>query len=226
MPRSQLTSTNGKSRLTGQKRRQYNYPSKYAQKKWNYAPYGQMGGSIITRIQQVTYLGDVTAVAADVLENYSFRLADLPNHTDFQALYDMYRIVKVVLFFTPLSNQSAFSATGSNRVGMMYTCKDYNSIDAPASVNEILSFQTCKFTPCYEKHVRSIKPQLVAKTIPPGEDIAQTIPYSPSGNPWINIDNESEYYASIKMGIVHSGSNTSLGFSVNAIYHVEFKNVK
>ena len=72
MPRSQLTQTYGK-RLTGQKRRNYNYPLKYYFKKWNQAPGGQNGGTI-TKIRQVTNLGFIqtTDVSGDAMDCYAF----------------------------------------------------------------------------------------------------------------------------------------------------------
>ena len=69
----QLIVTYGK-RLTGQKRRNYNYPSKYYFKKWNQAPGGQNGG-IITKIRQVTNLGFIqtTDVSGDTVDCFAFR---------------------------------------------------------------------------------------------------------------------------------------------------------
>ena len=72
-------------RLTGQKRRNYNYPSKYFVKKWNQAPGGQNGGTI-TKIRQVTNLGFIqtTDVSGDAVDCFAFRLRDLPNHEDYK----------------------------------------------------------------------------------------------------------------------------------------------
>jgi len=233
MPRTQLTSTAGKYgtsgyRLTGQKRRMYNYPSKYYSKKWSSAPGGQAGGTPITRIRQVTNLGFIQASTTDFLDCYAFRLLDLPNHADYQAMYDMYRIVKVIIHFIPFYNTCPVSgSTGQNKASILYTAKDYNSIDAPANADVVASYQTCKFSSTLEKHVRSIKPLLVAKTIPPGADAAQTLPYSPPNNVWINIDNDNEYYAGIKVALRASASGgANNGFYVEAEYHVEFKNIK
>ena len=225
MPRSQLTRTNGK-RLTGQKRRTYNYPSKYYIKKWSTAPGGQNGGTI-TRIRQVTNLGyiNTTNNGTDKCDTYAFRLADLPNHADYEAMYDMYRIVKVIVHFIPMFTQAAVSSTGQLMGTILYTAKDYNDINAPASADEVAAYQTCKFTSSLERHVRSIKPMLVAKTIPSGEDVAQTIPYSPDPNAWINIDNINEYYAGLKCAL-RGMINTAQGLWVEAEYHVEFKNIK
>ena len=45
------------------------------------------------------------------------------------------------------------------------------------------------------------KPLLIAQTIPPVGAAAQAIPYSPSLNAWLNIDNDNEYYAGIKVAL-------------------------
>lgn len=225
MPRSQLTQTYGK-RLTGQKRRNYNYPSKYFVKKWNQAPGGQNGGTI-TKIRQVTNLGFIqtTDVSGDAVDCFAFRLRDLPNHEDYKYMYDMYRIVKVIVHFLPRYTNANISANGGIKTSILYTAKDYNDINSPANADEVAAYQTAKFSLSTEKHVRSIKPLLVAQTIPPEGETAQAIPYSPSPNAWINIDNDNEYYAGIKVAL-RATTGYYQGFWVEAEYHVEFKNIK
>ena len=89
-------------RFSGRKRK-FSQPSKWANKRWATAPTGQMGGAI-TRTQQVTNLGYITCTNLDVTGQYDFKLEDLPNNHDFQTVFDMYRIVKVILHFIPLNN--------------------------------------------------------------------------------------------------------------------------
>ena len=89
-------------RFSGRKRK-FNQPSKWSNKRWSLAPGGQAGGAI-TKIQQVTNLGYITCTNLDVTGQYEFKLSDLPNNTDFQGVFDMYRIVKVILHFIPLNN--------------------------------------------------------------------------------------------------------------------------
>ena len=52
-----------------------------------------------------------------------------------------------------------------------------------------------------------------------------SIPYSPSPNAWLNIDNDNEYYAGIKVAL-RATTGYYQGFWVEAEYHVEFKNIK
>jgi len=209
-------------RFSGRKRK-FNQPSKWANKRWATAPTGQMGGAI-TRIQQVTNLGHITVTNLDVTGQYEFKLADLPNNTDFQGVFDMYRIVKVILHFIPLNNAIDITggvASGVQSGGMLYTCKDYNDVNNPATVSEVASYQTCKFTPSYEKHVRSIKPLLFAE-----DESGGNIPFQPANSTWVPINKDAQFYCGIKYGINASPDATRIKYQVIGQYHVEFKNVK
>jgi len=230
MPSTQLSVASssvpsyGRSNYSGQKRGRYNRNSKWSNKRWSTAPGGQSGGTI-TKISQVTNLGYITVTNLDVVGQYEFKLNDLPNDTDFEGIFDMYRIVKVILHFIPLNN--AIDIYGGNPVavqsgGMLYTCKDYNDINNPATVNEVAAYQTCKFTPSYEKHVRSIKPLLVPTDYVAGA----TIPFNPPNSTWVPIDKDEQPYAGIKYGINASPDGTRIKYQVIAQYHVEFKNIK
>ena len=209
-------------RFSGRKRK-FSQPSKWANKRWATAPTGQMGGAI-TRIQQVTNLGYITCTNLDVTGQYDFKLEDLPNNHDFQTVFDMYRIVKVILHFIPLNN--AIDIYGGNPPavqsgGMLYTCKDYNDVNNPATVSEVASYQTCKFTPSYEKHVRSIKPLLFSE-----DESGGNIPFQPANSTWIPITKDGLTYCGIKWGINASPDATRIKYQVIGQYHVEFKNVK
>ena len=128
----------------------------------------------------------------------------------------MYRIVKVILHFIPLNN--AIDIYGGNPPavqsgGMLYTCKDYNDINNPATVSEVASYQTCKFTPSYEKHVRSIKPLLLAE-----DESGGNIPFQPANSTWVPITKDAQPYCGIKYGINASPDATRIKFQVIGQY--------
>lgn len=190
--------------------------------RWTKAPRGQMGGTI-QKIQQVTNLGYLTITNADAFGAFSFKLADLPNSADLQGVYDMYRFVKIVVHFIPLNNAIDIKDPSSTlqAAGVLYSSKDYNDVTVPVNASEVASYQTCKFTPTYDKHIRSIKPKLIPQDL----ESQAVINFTPT-NPWVPTVNDNAIWAGLKFAINHSPDNSRIKYQVLCYYHIEFKNVK
>ena len=191
--------------------------------KWSTAPRGQMGGNVPYSIQQVTNFGYITATNADVHNAYTFKLNDLPNHADLEATFDQYRFKKVVIHFIPLNNVLDIkdATPASQSAGMLGTAKDYNDANAPATANEVFSYQNCKFSPTYERHVRSLKPKLLIQ-----EDGGfGGFGFNPT-NPWVPTAYNAVEWCGVKYSILHSPDNTRVKYQVMCVYHIEFQNVK
>jgi len=76
----------------------------------------------------------------------AFRLSDLPNATEFTALFDCYRIYKVETTFIPKYNVSDYSSGGSAYgLPTLYIVSDENSTANPASINELCQYKNCVF---------------------------------------------------------------------------------
>lgn len=76
----------------------------------------------------------------------SFLLSDLPNSSEFTALFDAYRIWKVETTFIPKYNVSDYSSGGAAYgLPTIYIASDENSTANPASINELCQYKNCVF---------------------------------------------------------------------------------
>lgn len=202
---------------------------KYQKTKWNSAPTGQAGGTV-TRIKQVVQFPDFVSAAANVdpvLTAFTFQLSDLDQVSTFADLYDMWRIDKIVMNFMPVYNCNppiveGTAGTGTKTGGgLLFTAKDYTNGDAPTSAQDVIQYQTVKWTPSYEPHWRSIKPQPIFEV----EGVVQ--PLVNNKNVWYSTDDTTGAYAGIKVAYVPSPiSGVEQRFQIVTTYHLSFKNVK
>jgi hypothetical protein len=202
---------------------------KYQKTKWNSAPTGQAGGTI-TKIKQHVQFGDIVSAAANtdpVLTAFTFQLSDLDQVSTYADLYDMWRIDKIIMNFTPVYNCNppvSSGALGAGTVtggGLLFTAKDYTNGDSPTNAAEVIQYQTVKWTPSYEAHWRSIKPQPFFEV----EGVVQ--PLVNNKNVWFSTNDTTGTYAGIKLAYVPSPvSGVEQRFAVVTTYHLSFKNVK
>lgn len=71
----------------------------------------------------------------------AFKLNDLPNFAEFQALFDTYRIWKVEVMFIPKYSMSDYSS-GGTAYGLptIYAAADRNDSTVPATINELCEY--------------------------------------------------------------------------------------
>ena len=73
--------------------------------------------------------------------NAQFRLSYLPNHTEYVALFDCYKIWKVEVTFIPRYNSAEFGAL--TMIPTIYVASDRTDSVAPSTVNEVCEYATC-----------------------------------------------------------------------------------
>lgn len=86
------------------------------------------------------------------LAGHSWSLGMFHGHQEYQAMWDRYRCNKVVVkFWWGCTNHPRMPQTdetvqhdASNNRPVVYTCKDYDTLGAPPSVNNIWENATCK----------------------------------------------------------------------------------
>lgn len=218
---SQVTITPQKN--VGFKRKSTFSSSQVSKKiKWGSVPRGQAGGTV-TRIKQVVGFGTATSVATtDTLGAYSFRLADLPNAADLVKMFDYYRIDKVQIHFIPdASNIPTVGGAAVQKRCYLYTAKDYNDATTPTLITDVMQYQTCKFTPYLEKHVRSIKPQTQATNVDGTVSIA-------NNSSWVSTGSPNVKWYGLKVGISANGNSAGSvqSYIVHCVYYLSFKNIQ
>jgi hypothetical protein len=85
----------------------------------------------------------------------TFILQDLPAYTELTALYDQYRIMKVKVEF--IVTGATNPLTGPP--GLILTALDYNDATTPASVNELVQYETVQSVPVGNYFERTLQPR-------------------------------------------------------------------
>ena len=138
-----------------------------------------------------------------------FSLIDLPNYTEFTALYDQYKINAVKVTFLPqiTENVSLGSVNNPQACSRFMSAIDYNDSSAAGSQDEIRQYQTCKMTPVLKQHRRYIyKPKIL--------DTSST-----SRSPWMATSSPSTNYFGLRYFVepFYSTTTTTMIYNVEAI---------
>jgi len=81
-------------------------------------------------------IAQLSANTGDTVQAFNFALSGLPNYTEYTALFDQYRILEVIVSFTPFSTVSATTAVGASYPGLIGSWIDYNDASLPANLQE------------------------------------------------------------------------------------------
>lgn len=164
------------------------------------------------------YSGAISgSTVVDTFGAYYFRLADLPNSSDFTNLFDQYRIDKVTIRFMPRANSSE-AGTNQGMVKLFITL-DRDDITTPTSISEMLQNDTCKVSPSTRIVSRTLKPKFAQEVF---QSAVSTGYGARSG--WLDCSNNLVQHYGVKWGLqqLPSGSQT---YDVHIKYHLSFKNV-
>lgn len=168
------------------------------------------------RINQ-TYTFTRTYQGADIIPlyataafySYNFKLSDLPNYTEFSALFDFYRIDKVIVKFFPqvtvgnLGNNLT-STSVLSKVPRIVSVIDYDDSTALTNLNDAYQYQNMKQGLMTRQHNRVITPK-VSTTV---YKTAITSGYSvPKTGMWIDCTDADVPHYGLKIGIEQSGIN-------------------
>lgn len=107
-------------------------------------------------------LGTISAARlTDATGIYTFKLNDLPNYTDFTALYDQYKIAAVKIRFMPCQNvvkvQPDAMGVVISYAPRLFTVIDYDA-GTFSTVNELRQYQSCKTVMGYRPVSMYLKP--------------------------------------------------------------------
>lgn len=113
-----------------------------------------------------------------------------PNYTEFQNLFDQYRLRRLSIRFLPLRTETITGTTNSNACTMYYTMADQDDIATPTSLGQLLQHQ--------DLHVQVLdKPFTIVFNRPRFPGIGQVLgsgsqPLQVSGpDAWVNTSSSS-----------------------------------
>lgn len=151
-----------------------------------------------------------------------FTLNSIPNVTEFQNLFDHYRLTYVKLYFQlQLTPEAAAASTAAYPV--LYYARDYDDSLGPLSLDQLWEHGNMKR--------RVLQPnKLVTVGLRPATNsvvyrTALTNSYSPKWREWIDMANVDVPYYGLKFG-VENWTTPGMGILVRAKYWFQCKNVR
>jgi hypothetical protein len=156
-----------------------------------------------------------TTVAIGAL-GLSFSLNDLPNVSEFTALFDQYRILQVTVSMVP-------NVTSSQPLPI-YSCIDYDDASVPAASSDIYQKDTSQVNDGTQVIVRTLNP----KSLVSAYLSAVSTAYSPEWGVWYDCDQPGVPHYGLKFFSPIIGGNTgltTLSYNVIAEYVIQTRSV-
>jgi len=206
--------------------RKNNYKKKYRKRKtFNKKRYSRAGNTRRSKLSDATVYSfkrsiqlsaNITGSASsDTFGALSFHLDQLPAYTEFQTLFDQYKISGVSLRFIPQST-SVEIASGDSANVFVY-CPDYDDQGAPTTAAALYQRQSTKFI--YSAH-KTFKMFLRPNTLVSVEN-----GFGPgSRRQWVSTNDASVTYYGFKWCMRQATIPQHI--DVYATYYLKFKNVK
>jgi hypothetical protein len=168
-----------------------------------------------------------TNVTSDPCFATYFTLGDLPQVSQFTAIYDQYRIRKIDVIFTPLLNvntsQSAAVALTAPEMNMYYLI-DYDDANVISPLTTLMEYETCKVHNFYQGALSlSFKPHVALAAY---SGVFSS--YANVQDQWLDTGSIAIQHFGVKWGFP-CPINTNYGTCPVALtcrYHVEFKNIR
>lgn len=114
----------------------------------------------VHHFKRTAKLSDISLNASGATtQGWYFRLADLPNYTEFTALFDLYRFNKIVVRFVPSFTGSDMNpATTSWAIPTFYSAIDHDDAVTPANLDVLMQYPSLRLTRGNRIHTRIFTP--------------------------------------------------------------------
>jgi len=153
---------------------------------------------------------------------FDFKLQQLPNHTEFVNLFDVYKIWKVEVTFIPKYNSSDFSSGGlAYGLPTLYVAEDRNDVSLPATVNELMEYAVCRAQRFDKPMTYTCWPTLSA-VIPGGGSVIDMS----QKDLWVRCSNPDAPYNGIRYACDLPIGLETFRYDIVLKYFLKFKDVK
>lgn len=165
------------------------------------------------------HMDHTTGLATSV--GYSFKLNDLPNYTEFTALFDQYKITGIKIRLIPEQNQQALGV-GVFNIPPIYTVIDYDDDTALTAITDAMQYQNCKIhtTISGSQIVRFFRPHIAVAAYS-----GTFTSYMNKSMQWIDSASPDTRHYGFKI-IVAAITTLDTTFSVVATYYLKMRNVR
>lgn len=139
---------------------------------------------------------------------------DIPNWSEFVALYDSYKIMAIKVMFFPVADNTTSVASQSESFLRLFTAIDYNDRSVPTNISALREYENCKVTANNRIHKRYFKPNFTVDI----ESSALSGIMTNRNKPWLSTSSGDVEHLALKYGI-----ETLNQSNVVALYRVEAK---
>lgn len=162
----------------------------------------------------------ITGATSDVLGAYAFSFNTLPNYTEYTALFDQYRVNKIVVKFVPDHDTSDVNNTASS-LSQFHTILDFNDSSAPASLASMFEYDTWKMTRGGRTHVRKWTPSILV-----GANDSTIAASLPKFKQWISCDQPDLYLYGLKYCLAAQQRAGDINMTPYITFYFSCKSVK
>lgn len=155
---------------------------------------------------------------------YTFRLSDLPNYTEFTALYDQYKIEKVKLQFFPRFDTTLPSSTGAGFTNtLLYNINSEDGTNRMTTEYDALQAMSAKMRVTNDPFTIWVKPKFQV-------EVASSLSFSAAqpSTGWLDCDNFGVQHVGHEIGgyQMAAGAGQTNEWKCYATYYVAFKDIK
>lgn len=173
--------------------------------------------------QRSIYLQDgyATSTTQDNLNVYIASLSQVPNFSDFSALYDQYKILKIKFELMPSFSEVPANPTVGYQLGQVISHLDYDS-DTAHSVQLALQYQNVKITQGNRVHKRIYRPMV--KPLIAGITGSPAILTGVSRSMWLDCAQTITPHYGLQFAFPQT--TVQVSYSARITYYMAFKNVR
>ena len=183
-----------------------------------------LGPTRIYNWKQTVDLADIqtSAGVSPALFTNQFTLSSLPSFTEFQALFDQFRIKRIKIMYLPPNSIAWTGSTSSQPIGEFYTVLDFDDATTPGSLNDLLQYQTLKRTYFNKPHYRYFKPLATQSGVYLTGAVTTGYRSLPS-NTWFDIATPNVVYYGIKGAFSVSPASTMVAQQIRVTATIYFQ---
>jgi len=196
----------------------------------NHLTVHQYVGQFNSASASVNNVGSATNVAQYITQSSStftyfaipFRLDDIPQVATYAALFDRYKIKKVIVHFKPMFNVGDVK-TDQSAIGFpqtFLTTIDYDDANVPTSLDVVRDYQMCREHNFYKPFSIELTPKIAISAYNGSFGaFANTSSY-------IDIASANVQHYGIKGALSVAQSTIGQAWTVSAEYIIDFKNIR
>jgi hypothetical protein len=175
--------------------------------------------NLVSITRTVDYGQVSSATGADKFVGQVFKLNDLPNYTQFTALFDEFRIRAIKVYLIPSFNVNT-TASAQLTIPQLISAIDYDDAGTPSNTATIYSFDTARVHGVFDRmYTRTFKPAISIAAYSGGFTA-----YAQRQDQWIDCNSPGTSHYALKYGIVNANNGSStMDVYCEATFYLQFR---